>query len=63
MVHLVLDGRHMGTETERRQRPSGQAIFKPFRWSRRGGTWAQGLELRAHHSWRGTLKTVLKLSH
>lgn len=46
MVHLVLDGRYMGTETERRQGPSGQAIFKPFRWSRRGGTWAQGLELQ-----------------
>lgn len=36
MVHLVLDGRYMGTETERRQGPSGQAIFKPFRWSRGG---------------------------
>lgn len=46
MVRLVLDGRHTGTETEGRQGPSGQAIFKPFRWSRRAGTRAQGLELQ-----------------
>lgn len=47
MVHLVLDGRYMGTETERRQGPSGQAIFKPFRWSRRRHLgprgWSSGL--------------------